>query len=74
MFSLIYNAGAEVESVAREAYAEFMIENALSPFSFSSLLKMETELLSMIATLFNGKDAVGGMTSGESESILMAVK
>jgi glutamate/tyrosine decarboxylase-like PLP-dependent enzyme len=33
MFSLIYNAGADVESVAREAYAEYMVENALSPFS-----------------------------------------
>jgi glutamate/tyrosine decarboxylase-like PLP-dependent enzyme len=74
MFSLIYNAGADVESVAREAYAEYMVENALSPFSFPSLLKMETELLSMIATLFHGETAVGSMTSGGSESILMAVK
>ncbi len=74
MFSLIYNGGPDVESVAREAYAEYMVENALSPFSFPSLLKMETELLSMLASLFHGGDAVGSMTSGGSESILMAVK
>ena len=74
MFSLIYNGGADVEEVARRASAEYMIENALSPFSFPSLLKMETEVLSMIAGMFNGKEAVGRMTSGGSESILMAVK
>jgi len=74
MFSLIYNAGADVEKIAREAYASYMIENALSPFSFPSLLKMENEVMSMIAGMFNGKEAVGSMTSGGSESILMAVK
>ncbi len=74
MFSLIYNGGADVEALAREASAEYMVENALSPFSFPSLLKMETEVLSMLATLFRGDTAVGSMTSGGSESILMAVK
>ncbi|MCP4130570.1 MAG: aspartate aminotransferase family protein [bacterium] len=74
MFSLIYCAGDEIEDLAKEAYTEYMIRNALSPFSFPSLLKMETELLSMIATLFRGEEAVGSMTSGGSESILMAVK
>lgn len=74
MFSLIYNAGADVERIARDAYAEFMVENALSPFSFPSLLKMENEVMSMVTALFHGAEAVGSMTSGGSESILMAVK
>jgi hypothetical protein len=51
VFSLIYNAGLDVEAVAKDAYYEFMIENALSPFSFPSLLKMENEILSMISSI-----------------------
>jgi sphinganine-1-phosphate aldolase len=75
MFGLIYNAGREVEQMAQEAYATYMFENALSPFSFPSLLKMETEFISMVSTLFGGDDEiVGSMTSGGTESILMAVK
>ena len=34
MFGLIYNAGEDVEDMAREAYATYMFENALSPFAF----------------------------------------
>jgi glutamate/tyrosine decarboxylase-like PLP-dependent enzyme len=52
-----------------------MFENALSPFDFPSLLKMETEFISMVSNLFHGDEAaVGSMTSGGTESILMAVK
>jgi len=75
MFGLIYDAGREVEELAIEAASTFMIENALSPMAFPSLLKMETEVVSMVLSLMNGGDeAVGSMTSGGTESILMAVK
>ena len=75
MFGLIYNAGLDVEEMAQEAYAVYMFENALSPFAFPSLLKMETEFISMVSTLFGGdEETVGSMTSGGTESILMAVK
>ena len=75
MFSLVYNAGEEVERVAGEAYTLFMHENALSPFAFPSLLKMETEVISMMAGLLGGdSETVGFMTSGGSESIMLAVK
>jgi len=75
MFGLIYNAGEDVEEMAREAYAAYMFENALSPFAFPSLLKMETEFISMVSGLFGGDaETVGSMTSGGTESILMAVK
>jgi glutamate/tyrosine decarboxylase-like PLP-dependent enzyme len=75
MFGLIYNAGEDVEEMAREAYATYMFENALSPFAFPSLLKMETEFISMVSGLFGGDaETVGSMTSGGTESILMAVK
>jgi glutamate/tyrosine decarboxylase-like PLP-dependent enzyme len=75
MFGLIYNAGEDVEEMAREAYSAYMFENALSPFAFPSLLRMETEFISMVSGLFGGdKETVGSMTSGGTESILMAVK
>jgi len=42
-----------------------MFENALSPFAFPSLLKMETEFISMVSGLFGGDaETVGSMTSG----------
>ncbi len=75
MFSLIFNAGEDVARVAEEAYAAFMVENGLSPFAFPSLLKMETEVASMMADLLGGdENTVGNMTSGGSESIMVAVK
>lgn len=75
MFGLIYYGGQDVEEMAEEAYASYLFENALSPFDFPSLLKMETEFISMARTLLGGdEETVGSMTSGGTESILMAVK
>ena len=75
LFGLVYYAEQEVEELAKEAYAAYMFENALSPFDFPSLLKMETEFISMAGMLFGGdEETVGAMTSGGTESILMAVK
>ncbi len=75
MFGLIYEAGQEVEELVKEAATTFMIENALSPMAFPSLLKMETEVVSMVVSMMEGDDeAVGSVTSGGTESIIMAVK
>ena len=74
-FSLIYNAGEDVKEFAEEAFSVFINENGLSPFAFPSLLKMETEMVSMTASLLGGdSETVGSMTSGGTESIMMAVK
>jgi len=71
LFGLVYFAGQEVEALAKEAYAAYLFENALSPFDFPSLLKMETEFISMVGTLLGGdEETVGAMTSGGTESIL----
>jgi glutamate/tyrosine decarboxylase-like PLP-dependent enzyme len=75
LFGLIYYAGREVEELAQAAYTAYQFENGLSPFDFPSLLKMETEFVSMVGTLLGGDEATAGsMTSGGTESILMAVK
>jgi len=75
MFSLVFHAGEEVQAVTEEASRLFLMENGLSPFAFPSLLKMETEVTAMMADLLGGDaETVGNMTSGGSESILLAVK
>ncbi|QRK04273.1 aspartate aminotransferase family protein [Archangium violaceum] len=73
-WSLVYNAGEDVRRVAAEAYTEFMSENGLSPLAFPSLRRFESEVLAIAAELFHGDTATGTMTSGGTESILMAVK
>jgi glutamate/tyrosine decarboxylase-like PLP-dependent enzyme len=73
-FSLIYPASEEVDGVLAEANQLYMFENALNPFRFPSLRQMEVDVVSMVAGLLNApENADGCMTSGGTESILMAV-
>jgi glutamate/tyrosine decarboxylase-like PLP-dependent enzyme len=75
VFSLVFNAGDEVSEVLKEAYNLYFSENGLNPTAFPSLKKFETEVVSMVASLLHGDDdAVGNMTTGGTESLLMAVK
>ncbi len=75
LFGLIYEAGPEVEALVKEASALFLIENALNPNAFPSLVKMETEVVSNVISLSGGDDeTVGNFTSGGTESIFMAIK
>lgn len=73
-WSLVYNAGDDVTKLLKEAYTMYLSENALNPMAFPSLKKFETEVVAMTADLFHGVEAVGNMTSGGTESILLAVK
>lgn len=74
IFSLVFSAGDEVLELLKEAHALFMSENGLNPGAFPSLRKFETEVLAMAADLLGDAGAVGNMTTGGTESILMAVK
>ncbi len=74
-FSLIYPAGEEVDHALHEFNNLYLYENALNPFRFPSLHTMEKEVVAMTTDLLHGgEDATGAMTSGGTESILMAVK
>ncbi|XP_048727010.2 sphingosine-1-phosphate lyase-like [Ostrea edulis] len=65
----------EHDSIVKEFHHAFLHENALNPMVFPSLRKMETEIVSMTAGILNGSDeCVGFLTSGGTESNLMAVK
>jgi len=75
IFSLVFSAGDEVLELLKEAHSLFMSENGLNPGAFPSLRKFETEVLAMAAELLHGdEETVGNMTTGGTESILMAVK
>lgn len=74
-FSLAYDAGDEVHDLAKEASSRFLSANALNPLAFPSLGRMQSEVVAAFAELLNGgPDAAGFMTSGGTESILLAVK
>ncbi|MFX1304010.1 MAG: pyridoxal phosphate-dependent decarboxylase family protein [Promethearchaeota archaeon] len=75
VWSLVYHATDEHTEMLKKAYTMYFSKNALSPMAFPSLRKFETEVISMAIDLFNGdKRCCGSMTSGGTESLLMAVK
>lgn len=74
VFSLVFSAGEEAADLLKEAYTLFFSENGLNPTAFPSLRRFETEVVQMSAALLGGDEAVvGNMTSGGTESILLAV-
>ena len=74
-FSLAYNAGPDALAVAEEAYRRFSGENALSTDAFPSLKQIQTEVVAMAGVWLGATpNSAGFMTSGGTESILMAVK
>ncbi len=71
----VFNAGEDVERVKKAAYAMFSEENGLGPAAFPSLANMEREVVGHALALLHAPDgADGAMTSGGTDSIVMAVK
>ena len=77
-FALVFHAGSEVEEIAREASVMYLAENGLNPMAFPSLGRMQEEVVDVLADLTHGRsdgrEAAGFMTSGGTESILLAVR
>ena len=69
-----YPAGDDVLEVAQQAYMDFFSANALYPTIFPSVARFEREVVEMTADLLHGDQAVGAISSGGSESILLGVK
>jgi sphinganine-1-phosphate aldolase len=71
----VYDPGEEAHSLAVEAYSRFLSQNALWILMYPSIGLLEKEILSSVTELLRGDDeVVGNVTSGGTESILMAVK
>jgi glutamate/tyrosine decarboxylase-like PLP-dependent enzyme len=74
VFSLVFDAGDEVNDLAKTAYTAFFSENGLNPTAFPSLRRFETDVVAMVGGLLGGAGHIAGnMTTGGTESILMAV-
>lgn len=86
VWSLVFDPGEELREFLGRAYTMFLSENGLNPTAFPSLRQLELEVVAMTAQLLGGtgpragsrdprhSGVVGNMTSGGTESILMAVK
>ncbi|MCW2867047.1 MAG: Pyridoxal-dependent decarboxylase [Marmoricola sp.] len=72
----VYDSGLpEADRVGREAVAAYAGSNGLDPTAFPSLLAMENELVGVAADLLEAPaSAVGTITSGGTESVLLAVQ
>ncbi len=72
----VYDSGlAEADALGREALAAYGATNGLDPTAFPSLARMEQDLVAMAADLLDGPpETVGTVTSGGTESVLLAVQ
>ncbi|GAA4393533.1 aminotransferase class V-fold PLP-dependent enzyme [Ornithinibacter aureus] len=71
----VYDSGlADADAVGLEALAMFAGSNGLDPTAFPSLLIMENDLVALAGDLLDAPDGfAGSVTSGGTESILLAV-
>ena len=72
----VYDSGrAEVDRIGRAAVAAYAGSNGLDPTAFPSLLAMENELVGFACDLLDAPPgAVGTVTSGGTESCMLAVQ
>ncbi|KAL9694002.1 hypothetical protein quinque_013287 [Culex quinquefasciatus] len=71
----VYYFDPELVKLVTEVYGKASYTNPLHADVFPGVCKMEAEVVRMTATLFNGDDnACGTMTTGGTESIMMACK
>ena len=74
-FTLAYHGGDDVVAIADEAYRRFSSANALNTDAFPSLRTIQADVVDIaLGWLGGGTGAAGFMTSGGTESILLAVK
>jgi len=74
-FTLAYHGGDDVIAIADEAYRRFSSANALNTDAFPSLRTIQADVVDIaIGWLGGDPGAAGFMTSGGTESILLAVK
>jgi len=75
LFSYVYFLDKETEEIGKLAYMEYLTENGIDATAFSSLKSMENETMHFCRQLLHGdENAVGTLTTGGTESILLAVK
>lgn len=69
----VYHGGSDLIETQTNAFKIFAFANQLHPDVFPGVRKMESEVVSMVLNLFHAPiGAVGGTTSGGTESLLLA--
>ena len=76
VLSYVYDSGlSELDSLAADAARIMQPVNGLDPTTFTSVAALESEVIGFArATLGGGEDCVGSVTTGGTESCLLAVK
>lgn len=75
IFGYVFHAEDDAVAAVEDAFRLYMWDNALDPSVFGSLLRLETEIVSMAAHHLRGDDeVVGNFSSGGTESVMLAVK
>ncbi|GFR80609.1 sphingosine-1-phosphate lyase 1 [Elysia marginata] len=70
----VYNGDDSLTELMAKTYGMFAWANPLHPDVFPDVRKMEAEVVRMCCTMFNGdKDSCGAVTSGGTESIMLAM-
>ncbi|XP_068927209.1 sphingosine-1-phosphate lyase 1 isoform X1 [Petaurus breviceps papuanus] len=71
----VYSGDEKLTELLVKVYGDFAWSNPLHPDVFPGVRKMEAEVVRIVCTLFNGgPESCGCVTSGGTESILMACK
>jgi glutamate/tyrosine decarboxylase-like PLP-dependent enzyme len=74
-FSLVYHHSDAHHAFLERVVGAYLSANALNPIAFQSLRRFEAEVVAMTADLLGGDATTAGtMSSGGTESILLAVK
>ncbi|MET7417887.1 aminotransferase class V-fold PLP-dependent enzyme [Dactylosporangium sp. NPDC005555] len=76
LFAYVYDPAVPgLDELAAAAHSSSAHVNGLDPTAFPSLLRMENDLVGMAAAVLGGgPDTVGSVTSGGTESLILAVK
>ena len=76
ILAYVYDSGrADLDRLAEQAATAFLPVNGLDPTTFRSVAALESSLVGRARELFHGDDeVVGSVTSGGTESCLLAVK
>ena len=70
-----YNCNDDLTKLTSDVYRRYCWSNPLHPDVFPQIRKMEAEVIHWTVQLFNGSpNSCGSMTSGGTESIIMAMK
>lgn len=75
LWSYVYYLDKETEDIGKAAYMEYLTENGIDATAFPSLRTMENEVVHFCKEILRGdNNVVGSLTTGGTESLLLAVK